>query len=162
MVATDDAIDLNPEYPPDPPDAADRKSILRNVAGFIIITEFCERLTYYGFAGSLVLFFQRELNYSNANADVQFSYWSSVCYLTPLLGGLVADTYFNRYKTILMFSTLYVIGLVVALISIIPGKIEPATFFLGIYIIALGTGGIKPNVSTLGADQFDERYHKDR
>ncbi len=45
-------------YPPDPADAKDRKSILKNVAGFIIVTEFCERLAYYGFAGSLVLFFQ--------------------------------------------------------------------------------------------------------
>lgn len=43
---------------PDPPDAEGRPSRLLNVAGFIIVTEFCERLAYYGFAGSLVLFFQ--------------------------------------------------------------------------------------------------------
>lgn len=48
-----------------------RKSVLRGVAGFIIITEFCERLAYYGFAGSLVLFFQTQMNYSNATADIQ-------------------------------------------------------------------------------------------
>eukprot|EP01035_Chromulina_nebulosa_P019152 gene19152-24993_t len=124
------------EYPPDPIDASTRKSVLMNTAGYIIVTEFCERLTYYGFAGSLVLFFQRELNYTNANADVQFSFWSSVCYLTPLL--------------------------VVVEFSIIPGKVNAGTFYLGIYVIALGTGGIKPNVSTLGADQFNELYSKDR
>lgn len=45
-------------YPPDPIDAADRKSVLKTVAGYILVTEFCERLAYYGFAGSLVLFFQ--------------------------------------------------------------------------------------------------------
>jgi len=45
-------------YPPDPTDAKGRKSVLINTAGFIIVTEFCERLAYYGFAGSLVLFFQ--------------------------------------------------------------------------------------------------------
>jgi len=150
------------EYPPDPIDASTRKSVLMNTAGYIIVTEFCERLTYYGFAGSLVLFFQRELNYTNANADVQFSFWSSVCYLTPLLGGLIADTFIDRYKTILVFSTLYLIGLVVVEFSIIPGKVNAGTFYLGIYVIALGTGGIKPNVSTLGADQFNELYSKDR
>jgi dipeptide/tripeptide permease len=45
-------------YEPDPEDAPTRKSVLKNVAGFIIVTEFCERFAYYGFAGSLVLFFQ--------------------------------------------------------------------------------------------------------
>jgi hypothetical protein len=45
-------------YAPDPPDAEGRPSILTGVAGYIIVTEFCERLAYFGFAGSLVLFFQ--------------------------------------------------------------------------------------------------------
>ena len=47
-----DEIDTEPE------DAIGRKSVLRNIAGYIIVTEFCERLAYYGFAGSLVLFLQ--------------------------------------------------------------------------------------------------------
>jgi hypothetical protein len=52
---TDNAVR---QYPPDPSDAASRKSVLKYTAGYIIVTEFCERLAYYGFAGSLVLFFQ--------------------------------------------------------------------------------------------------------
>lgn len=44
----------------------------------------------------------------------------------------------------------------------IPGTTNPALIYPAIYIIALGTGGIKPNVSTLGADQFDEKYEQDR
>ena len=66
----------------------------------------------------------------------------------------------------------------------IPGKVSVSLFFPAIYIIAIGahrccslnavfiahrsmflgagTGGIKPNVSTMGADQFDDRYSKDR
>lgn len=46
------------EHPPDPADAVTRRSVLKTVAGYILVTEFCERLAYYGFAGSLVLFFQ--------------------------------------------------------------------------------------------------------
>ncbi len=45
-------------HEPDPDDAKDRKSVLINTAGYIIVTEFCERVAYYGFSGSLVLFFQ--------------------------------------------------------------------------------------------------------
>lgn len=44
----------------------------------------------------------------------------------------------------------------------IPGEVSPAFFFPAIYIVAIGTGGIKPNVSTMGADQFDDRYSQDR
>lgn len=44
----------------------------------------------------------------------------------------------------------------------IPGDVSPAFFFPAIYIVAIGTGGIKPNVSTMGADQFDDRYSQDR
>lgn len=45
-------------YPPDPADGVDRRSVFLNVTGYILVTEFCERLAYYGFAGNLVLFFQ--------------------------------------------------------------------------------------------------------
>jgi hypothetical protein len=49
---SEDFIDTEPQ------DADNRKSVLTSVAGYIIVTEFCERLAYYGFAGSLVLFLQ--------------------------------------------------------------------------------------------------------
>ena len=49
---------LGSRYGPDPDDADQRSSVLTGVAGNIIVTEFCERLAFYGFAGSLVLFFQ--------------------------------------------------------------------------------------------------------
>ena len=49
---SEDFIDTEPQ------DSDNRKSVLTSVAGYIIVTEFCERLAYYGFAGSLVLFLQ--------------------------------------------------------------------------------------------------------
>lgn len=139
-----------------------RPSVMRNVAGFIIVTEFCERLSYYGFAGSLVLLFQTQLNLTNEEADVQFSIWSSACYITPLLGGYLADSYLGRYKTITLFCTIYLIGLIMIVLGCIPGNISSTVIFIGMYIIALASGGIKPNVSTMGADQFNDNYPQDR
>ena len=52
-------------------DDTDRPSVLRGVASYIIVNEFCERLAFYGFAGSLVLFFQTKMGMSNAQADIQ-------------------------------------------------------------------------------------------
>ena len=129
---------------------------------YIIVTEFCERVAYYGFAGSVVLFFQQELNMSNADADIQFNLWSGMAYTMSLLGGYIADKYLGRYLTILVFCIIYVIGLIVVVIGAHPDHLDKATFFLGMYIVAIATGGIKPNVSTLGADQFDERFPKEK
>lgn len=69
-----------------------RPSVLKTVASYIIVTEFCERLAYYGFAGSLVLFFETKLNLSNEDAINQFYLWNGFVYVTPLIGGYVADT----------------------------------------------------------------------
>lgn len=52
-----------------------RPSVLKTTASYIITTEFCERLAYYGFAGSLVLFFQTKLNMSNEESVNQFYAW---------------------------------------------------------------------------------------
>ena len=54
-------------------DDSDRPSVLKGTAGYIIVTEFCERLAYFGFAGSIVLFFQTHMNMKNAEADIQMS-----------------------------------------------------------------------------------------
>ena len=138
------------------------RSILRDVAGFILATEFCERLAYFAFAGSLVLFFQTHMGMSNAEADVQYAAWSGACYVTPLIGGVVADSYLGRYKSVLYFSLLYLAGLFFVLLASTPGDAKDYLVFPAMYIIALGTGGIKPNVCTLGADQFDDKYSQDR
>jgi len=151
-IATKDT-DMNGENRPNP---------LYYSAIFIIVTEFCERVAYYGFAGSLVLFFQTQFGYNNEEADVQFSVWAGMAYCTPLIGGFVADKYLGRYNTILVFSTIYLIGLCMVVGGADPNNMDETLFFFGMYVIALGTGGIKPNVSTLGADQFDDRYPVER
>jgi peptide/histidine transporter 3/4 len=144
------------------PEEAPRPSVLYNTASYIIVTEFCERLAYYGFAGSLVLFFQTKLDMSNEDAVNQFYAWNGFVYVTPLIGGYIADTYLGRYKTILIFACVYLLGLSLFLFGSVPGSIITAVVFLGMYTVALGAGGIKPNVSTMGADQFDSQYEQDK
>jgi len=136
-------------------------SVLKTVASYIIVTEFAERLAYYGFAGSLVLFFEAQLNMSNEDSMNQFYLWNGAVYVTPLIGGYIADTFLGRYTTILYFAVLYVVGLVLFLLGAVPGHISSALIFSGMYIVALGAGGIKPNCSTMGADQFDAKDPQD-
>lgn len=99
---------------------------------------------------------------SNEDAVNQFYAWNGFVYVTPLIGGYIADTYLGRYKTILSFSVLYLIGLSLFVFGSVPGAISEPLVFTAMYTVALGAGGIKPNVSTMGADQFDPQYEQDK
>lgn len=154
-----------------------QSGLLLNVCSFILATETCERLSYYSIGGSLVLLFQNRLHYSNAAADNQYATWSGLCYCFPLLGGGFADSYLGRFRTIAIFSCIYLVGLIVLIVGVLPRDVTQsaasssgsnaaltteALVFTGIYLLAFGDGGIKPNVSTFGADQFDPRLEEGR
>ncbi|KAM1205239.1 hypothetical protein ACFX2G_006167 [Malus domestica] len=147
---------------------------------FILGNECCERLAFYGMSSNLVIYFKSQLNQMSAAAAKNNSNWGGTSYLTPLLGALLADSYLGRYKTIASFSLIYIIGMTLLTMSAsVPGMKptcvskdvchanggQTAATFIALYLIALGTGGIKPCVSSYGADQFDdddevEKKHK--
>ncbi|MCL7029890.1 hypothetical protein MKW94_009129 [Papaver nudicaule] len=148
---------------------------------FILGNECCERLAYYGMGTNLVTYLKVQLNQHNVVAVNNVSNWSGTCYVTPLLGAFLADAYLGRYWTIAIFSIIYVLGMTLLTLSAsVPGLKPPCNIlgdkchpnglqtticFVALYMIALGTGGIKPCVSSFGADQFDdtdeiEKKHK--
>ncbi|XP_074294287.1 protein NRT1/ PTR FAMILY 8.3-like [Silene latifolia] len=145
---------------------------------FILGTECCERFAYYGIATNLVTYLTTKMHQGNASAARNVTTWSGTCYLTPLIGAVLADAYWGRYWTIAVFSTIYVIGMATLTLSASVTAFMPAecvgsvcpsatpaqygVFFLGLYLIALGTGGIKPCVSSFGADQFDDTDPNER
>ncbi|CAM8950953.1 unnamed protein product [Rhodiola kirilowii] len=145
---------------------------------FILSTECCERLAYYGIATNLVTYLTNNLHESNVSAARNVTTWAGTCYLTPLIGAILADACWGRYWTIAVFSTIYFIGMCTLTLSASVAAFKPAecvgsycpaatpaqyaVFFLGLYLIALGTGGIKPCVSSFGADQFDDTDPKER
>ncbi|KAG7947163.1 hypothetical protein I3843_14G080200 [Carya illinoinensis] len=138
---------------------------------FILGNEFCERLAYYGMSSNFVLYFKNQLHQHSATATRNNSNWNGTCYLTPLIGAFLADAYLGRYRTIAYFSIIYAIGMTLLTLSAsVPGLkptcygkdnchatgAQTAVCFVALYLIALGTGGIKPCVSCYGADQFDD------
>lgn len=137
---------------------------------FILGNECCERLAYYGMGTNLVNYLEKRLNMGNVKASNSVTNWSGTCYITPLIGAFLADSYLGRYWTIASFSILYVFGMTLLTLSASVKGLKPtcendvcqatssqtAVCFAALYIIALGTGGIKPCVSSFGADQFDE------
>ncbi|KAI0498947.1 hypothetical protein KFK09_019845 [Dendrobium nobile] len=145
---------------------------------FILGTECCERLAYYGIATNLVTYLTTKLHQGNVSAARNVTTWQGTCYLAPLIGAVLADAYWGRYWTIAVFSTIYFIGMATLTLSASVPQFKPpacvdsecpeataiqyAVFFLGLYLIALGTGGIKPCVSSFGADQFDDSDSRER
>src|SRR5262245_57034824 len=74
-------------------------------------------------------------------------------YFFPLLGGWLSDRFFGKYNTILWFSLIYCIGQGLLTLFVY----EPNGFYAGMFLIALGSGGIKPLVASFMGDQFDAR-----
>ncbi|KAL6907674.1 hypothetical protein ACP4OV_002713 [Aristida adscensionis] len=139
---------------------------------FIVVYELFERMAYYGIASNLVIYLTDHLHQGTVEASNNVTNWSGTVFLTPLIGAYVADAYLGRYWTFVVGSAIYLMGMVLLTLAVsLPalkpppcsGKVCPPTsalqlgvYFGGLYIVAFGNGGTKPNISTIGADQFDE------
>ncbi|MCA9491686.1 MAG: MFS transporter, partial [Myxococcales bacterium] len=123
---------------------------------FIIGNEGCERFSYYGMRNLLSTFLAGTLlahlpDAEHAAKDVFHTFVIGV-YFFPLLGGWIADRWLGKYATILSLSVVYTLGhLLLALF-----ETNLTGFSAGLLLIALGSGGIKPCVSTFVGDQFDQ------
>uniref|UniRef100_A0A8C7IYJ0 Solute carrier family 15 member 2 n=1 Tax=Oncorhynchus kisutch TaxID=8019 RepID=A0A8C7IYJ0_ONCKI len=133
---------------------------------FIVVNEFCERFSYYGMKAVLTLYFINYLHWDQNLSTAVYHAFSSLCYFTPILGALIADSWLGKFKTIVYLSVVYVLGHVVKSVGAIPSvgdsTIHIALSMMGLILIAFGTGGIKPCVAAFGGDQFDEEHMNER
>lgn len=125
---------------------------------FIIANEACERFSFYGMRNILTPFLMTALLLAvpehlraGEAKDVFHSFVIGV-YFFPLLGGWLADRYLGKYRTILYLSVVYVLGH--ACLALF--ETSKQGFYTGLFLIALGSGGIKPLVSAFMGDQFDQ------
>ncbi|XP_054887260.1 solute carrier family 15 member 2 [Poeciliopsis prolifica] len=133
---------------------------------FIVVNEFCERFSYYGMKAVLTLYFLSYLKWDKDLSTAVYHAFSGLCYFTPILGAVIADSWLGKFKTIIYLSIVYVIGHVVKSVGAIPTvgstDLHIGLSMLGLILIALGTGGIKPCVAAFGGDQFEEEHIKER
>src|SRR3954452_11564072 len=109
---------------------------------FIVGNEACERFSYYGMRSILVVFMINHLAMSQENAKTAYHLFAGACYLLPLLGAYLSDRFLGKYKTILYLSIVYCLGHLSLSLWETPNGV-----YLGLGLIALGSGGIKPCVS---------------
>tara|TARA_S200000501_G_scaffold103134_1_gene96617 strand:+ start:128 stop:1465 length:1338 start_codon:yes stop_codon:yes gene_type:complete len=124
---------------------------------YIIGNELAERFSFYGMKCILMIFMTKYLMDSSGSINPMgredATYWyhifTSAVYFTPILGAIVADAFFGKYKTILFLSIVYCLGhIALALDETRLG------LSIGLTLIAIGAGGIKPCVSAHVGDQF--------
>ncbi len=127
---------------------------------YIIANDAAERFSYYGMKAVLLIFMTQYLKDQNGvlatmsegEAKSWYHLFTAVNYFFPLLGALVADIFWGKYKTIILLSILYCFGhLALALDETRVG------LTLGLTLIALGSGGIKPCVSAHLGDQVQQK-----
>lgn len=116
---------------------------------YIIANEFAERFCYYGINAILAVYMVQFLRFPEAQAITWQSLFKSAVYFFPVVGAIVSDVFWGKFRTIITFSLAYCAGC--AILALVPGE---AGLIPGLALIALGTGGIKPCVSTNVGDQF--------
>ncbi len=133
---------------------------------FIIGNELAERFSFYGMKGILTVFMTQHLmtasgesaNMSDERAKTVYHLFTASAYFFPILGAIMADVFWGKYKTILWISLMYCVGhgcLALMDIGPVTGLWDMKPFlFLGLALIAVGAGGIKPCVSAHVGDQF--------
>ncbi|XP_034945797.1 peptide transporter family 1 isoform X2 [Chelonus insularis] len=123
---------------------------------FIVSNEFCERFSFYGLRTILALYLKTKLEYSYDTSTVIYHVFIMLVYFFPLFGAIIADSLLGKFKTILYLSIVYAIGQLLLSASAAPTFGLPMREFslIGLFLIAIGSGGIKPCVAAFGGDQF--------
>jgi POT family proton-dependent oligopeptide transporter len=119
---------------------------------FIVANEFAERFCYYGINAILSVYMTQFLRFGDADATKWHSIFKSGAYFFPLVGAIVSDVFWGKFRTIMTFSLAYVAGC--ATVALVPGQFG---MMAGLFLVAFGTGGIKPCVSTNVGDQFTSK-----
>ncbi|MDQ3555451.1 MAG: peptide MFS transporter [Gemmatimonadota bacterium] len=121
----------------------------------LFFTELWERFSYYGMRALLILFMtaavtEGGLGFDTATAGAIYALYTAAVYLFALPGGWMADRLFGQRKAVLYGGIIIALG---HFSMAIPGI---NTFYLGLVLIVLGTGLLKPNISTMVGELYPE------
>lgn len=149
-------------------------------AALILVIEICERLSTMGIAVNLVTYLGGTMHLPSSTSANIVTDFMGTCFLLCLLGGFLADSFLGRYNTIAIFAIIQMLGTgMLAITTRLPqlrppsckdhamnckqaNEFQMGLLYLSLYLIALGTGGLKSSVSGFGTDQFDEKDEKEK
>jgi len=121
----------------------------------LFFTEMWERFSYYGMRAFLILYMTASianggLGFDDRHAATVYGNYVGSVWLTPILGGLIADRFLGQYRSVLLGGSIIALGhFTLAFKSL-------STFYAGLVLIVIGTGLLKPNVSTIVGSLYEE------
>ncbi len=138
------------------PRAADPGDFLGHPRGLITLffTETWERFSYYGMRAFLILYMVHALGFDDRRAGSLYGTYTGSVWLAAILGGIVADRWLGHYRSVLFGGIIIALGHFTLAFRALP------FFYTGLSLIVIGTGLLKPNVSTLVGSLYatgDER-----
>ncbi|KAL1821921.1 hypothetical protein ACET3Z_016790 [Daucus carota] len=146
---------------------------------FVYVSTVLESIAFIGNALTLFVYFYGSMNFSLTKSATMLTNYMGSTYLLSLLGGFICDTYLTRFNSSVIFGLIEVLGYGILATQAFIDNLRPARckditlllmnkcekaddgqtlmLYSGLYLVALGAGGIKAAVPSLGADQFDEK-----
>jgi proton-dependent oligopeptide transporter, POT family len=126
----------------------------------LFFTEFWERFSYYGMRAILVFYMYYEVSKGGLGLDEKtalaiMSIYGSLVYMSGIIGGWLADRVFGTSKAVFYGGILIMLGHIALAI---PGSVT--MFFISMVLIVLGTGLLKPNVSSIVGDMYSEEDNR--
>jgi POT family proton-dependent oligopeptide transporter len=119
----------------------------------LFATEMWERFNYYGMRAILVLFMTKALLFDKVFASSIYGSYTGLVYLTPLVGGYIADRYWGNKRSIILGGLVMAIGEFVLFFCGSMYKSNPEIaallFFTGLGLMIAGNGFFKPNISAM-------------
>ncbi len=117
---------------------------------FLFTIEMWERFSYYGMRALLVLYMVKFLLFNTEKAGNIYGIYTGLVYLTPLIGGYLADRYLGQKKCILIGAILMCLG---QFILAVPNL---TFFYIALGFLIIGNGFFKPNISTIVGQLYEK------
>ncbi len=142
----------------------ERGTLLGHPKGLFLLfgTELWERFSYYAMRAILVLYLTDKtinggLGWSTEEALNLYGIYTGLVYLTPLIGGYIADNFLGQRKSIIIGGALMAIGqFILAMPHSMTGNHILSAFYVGLAFLIIGNGLFKPNISTMVGDLYQE------
>jgi POT family proton-dependent oligopeptide transporter len=110
-----------------------------------------ERFSYYGMRAFLILYMVHALGFDDRHAGAVYGTYTGSVWLAAIFGGIIADRWLGHYRSVLAGGIIIALGHFTLAFHALP------FFYAGLSLIVIGTGLLKPNVSTLVGSLYEQR-----
>ncbi|GMH01340.1 hypothetical protein Nepgr_003179 [Nepenthes gracilis] len=155
-------------------------------ASCVLVVEILENLAYLANASNLVIYLSKYMHFSPSSSANTVTTFMGTSFLLAVLGGFLSDAFFTTYSIFLISAAIEFMGLIILTVQAHLPSVQPPTcfstatagttttgchevkgakaaiLFTGLYLVALGVGGIKGSLPPHGAEQFDENTEEGR